>query len=121
MPWPCYKKQEAICLELGDRAGLQRSYGNQALILTKRHRLKEALTLLQKGEEICLELDNIAGLGYCYWQWASLARAQDDRKAESEKLERALAIFTELKMPLECDAVQAELDNLGPDPTPRPA
>ena len=27
------KKQEAICLELGDQAGLQWSYGNQALIL----------------------------------------------------------------------------------------
>jgi tetratricopeptide (TPR) repeat protein len=107
------RKQEAICLQLGNKDSLQRSYGYQAIILTKRHRLKEALTLLQKGEEICLELDNIAGLGYCYWQWASLARAQDDRKAESEKLERALAIFTELKMPIECDAVKAELLKMG--------
>ena len=38
-----------------------------------------------------------------------LARAQRDRKTEREKLEQALAIFTELKMPRERDAVQKEL------------
>ena len=38
---------------------------------------------------------------------------QGDRKAQKEKLERALAIFTELKMPLQRDAVQKELDKLG--------
>jgi hypothetical protein len=40
---------------------------------------------------------------------ASLARAQGDRKTEKEKLEEALAIFIKLKMPIERDAVQAEL------------
>ena len=29
-----HKKEEAICLELGNKDGLQTSYGNQALILT---------------------------------------------------------------------------------------
>ena len=42
--------------------------------------------------------------------WGLLARAQGDRKTEKEKLERALAIFTELKMPRQRDAVQKELD-----------
>ena len=41
-----------------------------------------------------------------------LRRAQGDRKTEKEKLEQALAIFTELKMPRERDAVQVELDKL---------
>ena len=40
-----HKKQEAICLELGDRAGLQRSYGNQALILQDWGRLEDAMAL----------------------------------------------------------------------------
>jgi hypothetical protein len=34
-------------------------------------------------------------------------------RSKSEKLEQALAIFTELKMPRQRDAVQAELDKLG--------
>src|SRR5215469_7834465 len=106
------QKSEAICLELGNKDGLQRSYGNQALVLIKKDQLKEALILLQKGEAICLELSNMVGVAYCYWQWASLARAHADRKTEKEKLERALAIFTELKMPIERDAVQAELDKI---------
>jgi hypothetical protein len=42
----------------------------------------------------------------------ALARAQGDRKTEREKLERALAIFTELKMPRERNAVQKELENV---------
>jgi hypothetical protein len=28
------KEQEALCLELGDKASLQRSYGNQSAALT---------------------------------------------------------------------------------------
>ena len=38
-----------------------------------------------------------------------LARAQGDRRTEKEKLEQALAIFAELKMPRERDTVRAEL------------
>jgi len=37
---------------------------------------------------------------------------QGDRKAEKEKLEQALAIFTELQMPRERDAVQKELERV---------
>ncbi len=53
------------------------------------------------------------GLASSYCYWGLPARAQDDRKTEKEKLEQALAIFTELKMPRERDAVQAELNKLG--------
>ena len=41
-----------------------------------------------------------------------LARAQGDRKTEREKLKQALAIFTELKMPRECDEVREELEKV---------
>ena len=62
-----HKKQEAICLELGNKDGLGASYGNQALILKAWGRLEEAMTLHKKKEAICLELGNKSSLGYCYW------------------------------------------------------
>lgn len=107
-----HKKEEAICLQLGNKDSLQRSYGNQASILKDWGRLEEALALHKKKEAICLELGNKRGLGYGYWQWASLAKKQGDKQAERQKLEQALALFTELKMPRERDAVQAQLDKI---------
>src|SRR5271157_3913095 len=104
-----HKKQEAICLELGNKDGLQASYGNQASILYLRGESEEALALLKKEEAICLELGNKSGLAYCYVNWGLLVRALGDRKTEKEKLEQALAIFTELKMPIERDQVRSQL------------
>jgi hypothetical protein len=40
-----------------------------------------------------------------------LALAQGDRKTEKEKLEQALAIFTELKMPRQREAVLKQVDS----------
>ncbi len=106
------KQQEAICLELGNKDSLQISYGNQALILKAWGRLEEALALHKQQEGICLELGNKASLGNCHANWGLLARAQGGRETAKEKLEQALAIFTELKMPRERDAVQAELEKV---------
>ena len=41
-----------------------------------------------------------------------LAGLQDDHATEKQKLQQALALFTELKMPSERDAVQAALAQL---------
>jgi tetratricopeptide (TPR) repeat protein len=112
------KKQEAICEELGNRDSLQRSYGNQALILKSWGRLEEAMALLRKQEAICEELGNRNGLAYCCWIWGLLARQQGDRKTEKEKLEQALANFRELGMPVEIEAVKAELDKTNRDTQP---
>jgi hypothetical protein len=49
-----------------DKDGLQRSYGNQALILQARGRVEEALALLKKGEALCLELGSKDGLQASY-------------------------------------------------------
>jgi hypothetical protein len=43
-----HKRQEALCLELGNKDVLQASYGNQALILKAWGRLEEALALLKR-------------------------------------------------------------------------
>jgi tetratricopeptide (TPR) repeat protein len=104
-----YKKQEAMCLELGDKDSLQTSYGNQAWILQVLGRLEEAATLLKRQEALCRDLGSRVSLGYCYWSWGLLARAQGDHAAERAKLQAALDIFTDLKMPRERDAVAAEL------------
>jgi len=52
-------------------------------------------------------------LGQCYWQWGWLARQQGDKQTERREIEQALAIFSELKMPLKRDSVQADLDKTG--------
>ena len=112
-----------IFVELGSKDDLQRSYGNQALVLRKQGKLEEALQLHEKEEEICLELGNKAGLGHCYWVWADVDAAQGNRQAQKHKLQQALALFTELNMPRQRDAVQAELDQLpsGDRPITRPS
>ena len=104
-----HKKEEAICLELGNKDALQACYGDQALILKAWGKLDDAMELHKKQEAICLELDNRRGLGYCYWSWGVLAREMNDSKTEPERLQAALEIFTELGLPRERDAVQAEL------------
>jgi tetratricopeptide (TPR) repeat protein len=98
---------------LGNRDSLQRSYGNQAVILRDWGRLEEAMALHKKQEALCLELGSRLVLGYCYWSWGLLARAQGDLATERAKLQAALDIFTELKMPRERDAVAAELAKTG--------
>jgi tetratricopeptide (TPR) repeat protein len=105
-----FEKAEALCLELGNKDGLQHSYGNQSSILQALGRLEEAMALLKKREALCLELGNRSGLAWCYWKWGLLARKQRDRKTEGEKLAAALDIFTELNMPRERDKVRAELE-----------
>jgi tetratricopeptide (TPR) repeat protein len=104
------KEQEALCLELSSKDGLQASYGNQASILAGWGRLEEALALLMKAEALCLELGDSSSLAHCYWNWGLLAREQHDRNTEREKLDAALVIFTDQKMPRERDAVRAELE-----------
>lgn len=57
-----------------------------------------------------MELGNKQDLAHCYWIWGLLARDQGDHETEKQKLEMALAIFTELKMPREQDAVKTALE-----------
>ncbi len=108
-----HKKQEAICEELGNRDGLQRSYGNQALILKDWGRLEEALALHKKEEAICEELGNRQSLATCYANMASLAHERGDVDEARSRAEAALAIFAEMKMPRETEAVKKLLERIG--------
>ena len=60
------QQEEALCLELGDKDSLSRSYGNQAFILRAWGRLEEAMALLKKVEALCLELGNKDSLQRSY-------------------------------------------------------
>ena len=86
-----HKKQEEICLELGNKNDLQASYGNQALILQAWGRLEEAMALHKKEEEICLELGNKNDLQIGYGNqalilqtWGRLEEAMALHKKEEE-------------------------------------
>src|SRR4051795_12783995 len=106
-----HKKEEAICEELGDRSGLQASYGNQALILQDWGRLDEAMALHKKQEAICEELGDRSGLGFCYANLGLLYREQGDDANGTASLKKTLAIFTELNMVRQHDALLNLLSN----------
>ncbi|HLJ87055.1 MAG TPA: NB-ARC domain-containing protein [Candidatus Angelobacter sp.] len=61
-----HKKEEALCLELGNEDELQASYGNQAIILQLWGRLEDAMALHKKQEALSLELGNKDGLQASY-------------------------------------------------------
>jgi hypothetical protein len=97
-----YKKEEKICEELADRAGLAACFGNQALILSDWGKLHEAMDLHKKEEKICEELADRAGLAACYGNqalilsdWGKLHEAMDLHKKE-EKIFEELEIRTGL-------------------------
>ena len=79
------QQQEALCLELSNKDGLQISYGNQALILQAWGRLEEAMALLKKQEALCLELGNKDGLQISYGNQALILQAWG-------RLEEAMAL-----------------------------
>ena len=83
------KWQEAICIELGNKDGLQACYGNQALILKAWGKLQEAMDLHKKKEAICIELRNKDSLQRSYGNqalilqaWGKLQEAMDLHKKE---------------------------------------
>jgi hypothetical protein len=49
-----HKEEERICREVGNVNGLQRSLGNQALILSQQKRHREALSAAEEGYRLAL-------------------------------------------------------------------
>ena len=80
------QQQEALCLELGNKDGLQRSYGNQAVILKDWGRLEEAMALHKKEQALCLELGNKDGLQRSYGDQAVILQ-------DWGRLEEAMALL----------------------------
>ena len=86
-----HKKEEALCLELGNKDGLQRTYGNQAVILQAWGRLEEATALLEKQEALCLELGNKDGLQTSYGNQAVILQAWGRLEKTMALLEKGTA------------------------------
>ena len=69
------RHEEAHHEELGNKDGLQVSYGNQALILKAWGQLDEAMELHKKEEALCEELGNKDGLQVSYGNQAGILQA----------------------------------------------
>jgi tetratricopeptide (TPR) repeat protein len=81
-------KNDRVHIEANKR-GLQRSYGNQAVILQAWGRLEDAMALFKKQEELCLKLaENKDGLLRSYGDQAVTLK-------DWGRLEEALDLFKE--------------------------
>jgi tetratricopeptide (TPR) repeat protein len=90
------QQEETLCLELGDRDGLQRSYGGQAVILRGWGRLQEAMALHEKQEALCLELDNKDDLQRSYGGQALILKAWGRLQEAMALLEKQETLCLEL-------------------------
>jgi tetratricopeptide (TPR) repeat protein len=86
------QQQEALCLELGDKDSLQRSYGHQAVILQAWGRLEEAMALHKKQETLCQELGNKDGLQRSYGNQAVILKSWGRWEEAFELLEKQEAL-----------------------------
>jgi hypothetical protein len=75
---------------------LQRTYGNQALILKDWGRLEEAFELHKKEEALCVQLGNRSSLGYSTGT-GTYSPANSVIAIRREKPAAALGIFADLK------------------------
>jgi tetratricopeptide (TPR) repeat protein len=90
------QQEEALCLELGNKDGLQHSSGSQALILQAWGRLEEAFELHKKVEALCLELGNKHGLMASYGNQAAILNAWGRLEEAFELLKKVEALYLEL-------------------------
>lgn len=67
---------------------LQRSYGNQALVLKYLGRLDDAMTLHKKEEALCMELKDDLSLQICYGNQALVLRRMNKREEAMGLLKR---------------------------------
>jgi hypothetical protein len=88
-----HKHQERLCRKLGNKDGLQRTLGNQALILSTRGDLGGAMALSKEQERLCRELGNPEGLAISLANQADLLSNIAGRGPEARRLaDEALAI-----------------------------
>jgi tetratricopeptide (TPR) repeat protein len=90
------QQEAALCLELDDKDGLQRSYGSQAVILQAWGRLEDAFALLKKQEALCLELGNKDGLQTSYGNQALILKAWGRLEEAFALLKKKEALCLEL-------------------------
>ena len=90
------RRVEALCLKLGNKDGLQASYGKQALILRAWGRLEEAMALLKKQEALSRELGNEGSLQASYGNQAPILQAWGRLEEAMVLLKKREALCLEL-------------------------
>lgn len=106
-----YKKQEVICEELGDRAGLSSNYGNQAILLKRLGQMDEALVLYKRNEEICENFGDRANLSITYWNQGCVYEKLNNPKMQKQLWVKSIAIRKAMGIPTEdLEKTLAELE-----------
>ncbi len=82
-----HKKEEAICDQLGDRAGFAISYHNQGAILRKRKEFDNAMNLQYKAGQTFKQLGMSINLAQCLGEQAKIQR-DGNKPEEALKLAR---------------------------------
>jgi len=96
IPFRIVQQEEALCRELGNKDGLQWSYGHHAVILRRWGQLKEAMALLKQGEALCRELGNKHGLQWSYGNQAVILRRWGQLEEAMALLKKKEALCLEL-------------------------
>jgi len=78
-----HQEEERLCRELGNKDGLSRTLGNQALILKARGDLAGAMALHQEEERLCRELGNKNGLAIALINQAFSIGSKNESAPES--------------------------------------
>ena len=85
-----HKEAERICRQLGNLDCLQISLCGQAVILSARGQLDEAMALLKEGERICRQLGNPSGLALSLASQAVIQSQRNDFREAIALAEQAL-------------------------------
>jgi hypothetical protein len=86
------EEQECLCREIGNRDGLQRTFGIQAAVLQEQGDLKGAMALLKAQERLCLELGNPERLSISLAYQAQLLNHMSEHNEARRLAADALAI-----------------------------
>jgi len=101
-------QEERICRQLGSLDGLQRTLGNQAVILQARGDLDGAMALHKEKERICRQLGNLDGLQASLGNQALILKAHGDLDASMALLKEQEQICRQLG---NLDGLQGSLGN----------
>ena len=89
----CFRIQEWLSREVGDREHLQMSLGDQALVLTRAGEHQAAMELLREREAICEDIQNLGALAHCIGGQAIVAENSGDFQHAIELWKRQEAVY----------------------------
>ncbi len=110
-----HRKSLEIETELGRKEGMAKQYGNLGIIHAKRGDLEEAEKMHRKSLEINTELGRKEGMAKQYGNLGSILYDKGESRGACELWSKALALFREMKMPMDVEKAEAIMRNAGCD------